>query len=193
MQTCLHLKSLSYGQQGVTSPVSKRKPFDWKLMRKTALLLPWFITSVNSFLTGLCDCHNILSNYGHFLVQIRAVNKSSKFEHIFEYLKKQKRRFDCENEYWKHISGCFASGRTAWWVRDGSQELHSHSVTHFWTWDAAKTVADADGGEKNKMARKFRAQLGSRESGVNSKQPKVPRLEILWILVSRRQKCGASR
>ena len=103
MQTCLHLKSLSYGQQGVTSPVSKRKPFDCKLMRKTALLLPWFITSVNSFLTGLwCDCHNILSNYGHFLVQIRAVNKSSKFEHIFEYLKKQNQRsFDCENEYWK--------------------------------------------------------------------------------------------
>ena len=47
-------------------------------------------------------------------------------------------------------------------------------------------VADADG-------RKFRAQLGSRGSGLDSKQPKMPRLGTLQILVSRWQKCRASR
>ena len=50
-----------------------------------------------------------------------------------------------------HISGCFASGRTAWWVGDESQESHLHSVTHCWKWDVIKTVADADDREKNEM------------------------------------------
>ena len=45
--------------------------------------------------------------------------------------------FDCGK---KHISGCFASGRTAWRVRDRSQELHLHSVTHCWKWDAIKRL-----------------------------------------------------
>ena len=40
---------------------------------------------------------------------------------------------------------------------------------------------------------KLRAQLGSRERGLDSKPPKKPCLEILQILVSRRQKCGAWR
>ena len=52
----------------------------------------------------------------------------------------------------KLISGCFVSGRTAWRVRDRSQESHLHSVTHCWKWDVTKTVADADGREKNEMA-----------------------------------------
>ena len=47
--------------------------------------------------------------------------------------------------------------------------------------------------KKKLNGRKFRAQLGSRESGLDSKQPEKPCLEILRILVSRRQKCGASR
>ena len=56
--------------------------------------------------------------------------------------------FDCGK---KHMCGCFASGRTAWWVREMSQEPHLHSVTHCLKWDVTKTVADADGREKNKM------------------------------------------
>ena len=40
---------------------------------------------------------------------------------------------------------------------------------------------------------RFGAELVSRESGLDSKQPKKPRLEILQILVSRQQKYVASR
>ena len=46
---------------------------------------------------------------------------------------------------------------------------------------------------EKRNGRKFRAQLGSRESGLDSKQPKKPRLEIFWTLVRRRQKYGACR
>ena len=46
---------------------------------------------------------------------------------------------------------------------------------------------------EKRNGRKFRAQLSSRESGLDSKQPKKPRLKILQILVSGWQKCGASR
>ena len=36
------------------------------------------------------------------------------------------------------MSGCFASGHTAWWVGDRSQKSHLHSVTHCWKWDVTK-------------------------------------------------------
>lgn len=46
---------------------------------------------------------------GTHCIVCRAVNEYSKFKYTFEYLKK-KGRFDCGKT---HISGCFASGRTA--------------------------------------------------------------------------------
>ena len=74
-------------------------------------------------------------------------------------------RFDCENWYStverNHISGCFVSGRTTWRVRDRSQESHLHSVTHCWKRDATKTVADADGREKNEMAESSEPNLAA--------------------------------
>ena len=78
----------------------------------------------------------------------RVVNEYSNFEYVFEYLKEirlWKLILDCEK---KHISSCFASGCTAWRVRDRSQEWHLHCVTHCWKWDTTKTVSDADAREK---------------------------------------------
>ena len=73
------------------------------------------------------------------------LNEYSKFKYIFDNLiikKKGNSIVKINIQLWKKTSA--ASWRTAWRVRDRSQESHLHSVTH--------CSADADGREKTVMA-----------------------------------------
>ena len=127
----------------------------------------------------------------------RAVNKYSKFKYIFKYLKEKKigdSIVKMNIRLWKKTHQwllCqWAHNMTGQGQVTGFAPAQRHSLLKV---RRTETVADADGREKKRYGRKFRAQLGIRESGLDSKHPKKPLLEILQILVSRQQKCGSSR